>query len=604
MSWFAPLLHGDGVAGLILVLGIVIASGIALGSIKIRGISLGIAGVLFTGILYGHLAWRDHGPVPAPVAMSSATPAVIAEPAQQPQPPQQHQPPARDVAASHHAAEADRIHLLEFLREFGLIFFVFSIGMQLGPGFFSSLRDQGLRWNLLAASVVLLGTGMGILAWAVGGLPAPLSVGLLSGAVTNTPGLAAATQALKDSVPGASAAELNLPAMGYAVAYPFGVLGVILSMIALRLAFRIDPLAEASAFRAAGIGSRPAPTDADLEVKNPGLAGRTVANAITLAGGKVAVSRLMRGTTMVVPELDRVLQIGDILHVVGDAASLDRMRMVVGDLASIKLTEVEADLDYRLMLVTNPKAVGRTVADLDLHQECGAAISRISRSGIEFVATGNVRLLFGDQVRVVGDSTGLVRASEILGNSVKQLDHPQMIPVFVGIALGVMLGSIPVLFPGIPAPVKLGLAGGPLVAALVLSRLGRLGGMNFYMSHGANLMIRELGIVLFLACVGLKAGGSFVDTVIGGDGLLWMAWAAAITVVPVIVVGLFARLVLKLNFTALSGLIAGSMTDPPALAFANATTQSESPAVTYATVYPLTMILRVLSAQAFILFTL
>ena len=247
-------------------------------------------------------------------------------------------------------------------------------------------------------------------------------------------------------------------------------------------------------------------------------------------------------------------------------------------------------------------AVARGLARAGL--VAGDRIAVLSLNRIEFVATGNVRLLFGDQVRVVGDSTGLVRASEILGNSVKQLDHPQMIPVFVGIALGVMLGSIPVLFPGIPAPVKLGLAGGPLVAALVLSRLGRLGGMNFYMSHGANLMIRELGIVLFLACVGLKAGGSFVDTVIGGDGLLWMAWAAAITVVPVIVVGLFARLVLKLNFTALSGLIAGSMTDPPALAFANATTQSESPAVTYATVYPLTMILRVLSAQAFILFTL
>ncbi len=609
LPWYLQLLIGDGAAGLLVALALVAASGIALGSFKIKGISLGIAGVLFTGILWGHLAWKeervvavlDHAaasqavalPAPAPsaTAPSSLSSAVSADPAA--------------VAAAAATAQHDRAdklahkrkEVLEFLREFGLILFVYTIGMQVGPGFVASLRRQGLRWNALAASVVFGGVATAWLVHVLADVPVPVVVGLLSGAVTNTPGLGAAQQALA-GVPGAK----ELAATGYAIAYPFGVLGIILTMILFRVVFRIDPQAEAKVFVESGVASRPSLQNVDLEVQNPGIIGRTVHEVLAMVDDQAVISRMKRAERVFSPDHDvERLLAGDVLHAVGEPAALDRLQMLVGVRSAIDLRAETRQLMARRLIVTNQRTVGRTIAELAFDTRHGVNITRVNRSGVEFVASDNLRLNFADVLVCVGPETGLDAVAKLVGNSAKQLDHPQLIPLFVGILLGVTVGMIPVFIPGIPAPVKLGLAGGPLVVAILLSRLGRWGRLNFYIPNSANLMLREFGIVLFLACVGLMAGDQFFDRVLTTQGLTWMGLAACITVVPLLLVGLVARLVFKLNFMALMGLLSGSMTDPPALAFANTVAGAEHPAVTYATIYPLTMLLRIVTAQVLVI---
>lgn len=551
MDWVLGLAHGQGIAGLILVLAVVIAGGLMLGAIAVRGIGIGVSGVLFAGLLYGHLAWRGAGDHP-------------------------------------------HLHSLEFLRDFGLVLFVYAIGMQLGPGFLGSLRSHGLTVNLLAVVVVALGTA--IAAWS-GLVPSAIAVGLLSGAVTNTPGLAAAQQAMIGQpalVGGGDAAAIS-----YAIAYPCGVIGVILCLALFR---SLLPLARTEAVAASETEEELA-TDLDLSVRNPGLVGQTLGKVMALAGGPVAVSRLMRGGTVVVANHDQVLAMGDVIHVVGHKADLERLRLIVGEVARVHLKDI-GSLDVRRLRVTSPAAINRTIAELDLPGHCGATITRVSRAGIEFVAGPGIHLHYGDAVVVVGDATALNRAETALGNELQRLEHPRLTPIFVGIALGVFAGSIPIALPGLPAPVKLGLAGGPLLIALILSWHGRLGPLNTYLPPAANPMLREIGIALFLACVGLKAGGSFADALASGSSQVWLALAVAITVVPIVLVGLFARLVLRQDDAVLGGLLAGSMTDPPALAFAQAATGNDRPAVTYAAVYPLTMLLRVVAAQTFVLVSL
>ena len=577
MSWFADLFMKPSAAQAVLVLGLVTAVGLAIGSVRIRSVSLGIAGVLFAGILFGHF----------------------------------HVKPDE--------------HVLEFAREFGLILFVYTIGLQVGPGFFAALKRQGLALNAIAFCIATLGLLIAIAFHKFAHLPIPAAAGLFAGATTNTPALAGAQQALGDLLKfgtaqaGETTATLaagspmialtadaatslsKMPGLAYAVAYPFGVLGIILSMMFFRVAFRVDVPKEASDYLKSHGPASVKLGRINLEVTNPNLEGLAIEKLPMWGESGVVVSRVMHGRQMQVATAETVLHVGDVLHAVGPKDKLDDFRLIVGVDTDLDLTTLPSEITTRRIVVTQNKVIGKEIAGLDVLKRHSVTITRVSRAEIEFVPTEDFELQFGDTVLAVGEADSIQKVSEALGNSLRRLNHPQLIPVFFGIVLGIILGSIPFHLPGIPAPVKLGLAGGPLLAAILLSRLGRLGPLNYYMPISANFMLREVGISLFLACVGLRAGDQFVATLTQGDGLRWMAFGAVITVVPLVTVGLVARLFLKLNFTALCGLLAGSMTDPPALAFAVSSAGSEAPSVAYATVYPLTMILRVLYAQVLVL---
>lgn len=554
MDWLIQLFTGHSAAHTVIVLSLVIALGVALGHVKVFGISLGIAGVLFSGLLFGHF----------------------------------------------HLTVNEEI--LEFAREFGLILFVYTIGMQVGPGFFASFRKQGLKLNALAASIVLTGVAVAVALHFIFDLPVPVLVGLLSGAVTNTPGLGAAQQALRERI--ADSPDLALPGMAYAVAYPFGILGIILTMIAIRRFFRIKTEQEALAFEQEHGQKGQSPRNFNLQVTNGKLNGIEVRRLAALVQAEFVISRLMRGDQVIIPAADTTLQVGDVLHLVCTQENAEKLALVVGDLSSLDVRAVPSAFTARNILITQNSAVGKTIAELDLMHRYGVAITRINRAGTELLAKSGLELHFGDRVTVVGEEAALKKVSVELGDSLKQLNHPNILPVFIGIILGVILGSIPFHVPGVPAPVKLGLAGGPLLVSILLSRYGRVGPIVWYLPISANLVLREVGITLFLACVGLKSGGRFVETLVAGDGLFWMGLGALITAIPILLMGFIARSVYKLNYLSLCGLLAGSMTDPPALGFANQLASSDAPAITYSSVYALTMFLRILTAQALVLLLL
>jgi len=555
MNWITELLHGESVAHAMLVLSLVAVLGLALGQVRVAGIGLGIAGVLFAGLAFGHFG----------------------------------------LTINH--------EVLEFCREFGLILFVYAIGLQVGPGFFSSLRKQGLALNLMAAAVVLLGVATTLFVSWAGKIPIPVAVGLFSGATTNTPSLAAAQQALKDAASAGGTDASALPGLGYAVAYPFGVLGIILSMVLLRFVFRIKVAEEVARFQAAQGSAAPLET-LHVEVRNQNLNGVPVRKLPHLKDSGVVVSRVKRGDSVQVAQADTRIETGDVLLAVGEKESLDEFRVLVGERSDVDLREAPGEVTTRRMIVTRHEILGKTVHELNWAARFGVVVTRIIRAGVEFSPRSNLGLQFGDSVLAVGPEAALAQAATEAGNSPKELDHPSIIALFAGVAVGVFAGSWPLMLPGVPAPVKLGLAGGPLLAAIILSRIGRIGPLLWYLPPGANLALRELGIVLFLACVGLKAGDRFVPTLLEGSGFAWMGWAALITLLPLLVVALFARLVLKQNYASLCGLMAGSMTDPPALAFAGTMTASDAPSISYATVYPLVMLLRVVAAQAIVIFFL
>lgn len=563
MQWITNLVNSESVAQAVLILSLVASLGIAIGSIKIRGVGLGVAGALFSGIVIGHLMrGREHGPI-------------------------NHQ-------------------VMEFAREFGLILFVYAIGVQVGPGFFASLRKNGLGLNLMAAAVVLLGVAITVGIIKVVKVDVPAAVGLFSGATTNTPSLAAAQEALKDvrkNDPDTLKAESGRPGLGYAVAYPFGIVGIILTMVLARWAFRVDLKAEADALARAE-GEREELSSVNLEVTNPNLDGLALRDVPTLdKESGVVVSRIMSADGQPkVARPDTILHTGDVLHAVGTRRRLAALKLIVGSESKVDVKAVASNIIARTVVVTKAEALGKTVEQLNLIGRLGVAVTRVSRAAIELPATG-VPLQFGDRLLIVGEPGSIEKAADEVGNSIAQLNHPEMIPIFIGIGLGVLLGSLPIMLPGMPAPVKLGLAGGPLVVAILLSRLGHFGKLVWYLPNSANLMIKELGIVLFLSCVGLKSGGTFLET-LKGDGLYWMALAAVITLVPLLLVAAVGRIAFKTNYLTLCGLLAGSMTDPPALAFAGSVTRSDAPSVSYATVYPLVMLLRVLAAQAMVLILL
>jgi len=541
------------VAWAVLVLSLVGAAGLALASVKVRGVGLGIAGVLFAGILIGHFGIHiDHG-------------------------------------------------ILEFVREFGLILFVFTIGLQLGPGFFASLRREGLKFNLLAAAVIFLGVALTLgLAKALG-IDLFAAIGLFTGATTNTPSLGAAQQAMNTL--NTNAERAALPALAYAVAYPGGVFGIIATLLVLRFAFKIQPEAEAEAYRAEQRKGASAVERMNLIVENPNLENLAIANVPGRRETGVIISRIQRtGESEVRTATEQtILRRGDIILAVGPRQGLERFRVIVGRESEVNLIQTPGQVASLRIVATRKEVLGRTLGELALDARFGVIVTRITRADLEMTALPELRLQFGDMLQIVGAAEALPKAAQELGNSPRALNETNFTPIFIGIALGVLAGMLPIAIPGMPVPVKLGLAGGPLILAIILGRIGRIGPFLWYMPANANLAFRELGIVLFLACVGLKAGEKFFSTVFTPQGLTWLLAGLAITVVPLLVIGVIARLSLRMNYTAISGLLAGSMTDPPALAFANAICKSDAPSVAYATVYPLTMLLRIVAVQILVL---
>lgn len=547
MDWLNHLIAHESVARTVILLALAGAAGTALGKLQVRGVGLGVAGVLFAGLALGHFK----------------------------------------LAPSH--------EVLDFVREFGLILFVYTLGLQIGPGFFASLRARGLALNLFAAAIVLGGAGLAAALVLGGLLPLPAGAGLLSGATTNTPSLAAAGEAFHQV--GAPPDATVVQGLAYAIAYPFGILGIILAMLTVRAVFRVDVPAEIRAAERALRPSAPPPAARNLEVRNANLVGRAISAIPGLAGSGVVVSRFSRAGVVGVARLETQLALGDVLHAVGPEEGLDNLRVVVGADAGVDLKALPGNVVNRRLLVTRGDVLGKALGDLSVLAQHGVVVTRVTRQGLEFTPTPGFRVQFGDILMAVGEEPGINAVSAVVGNTPKALEHPHPIPFFLGIALGVLVGSIPLVVPGLPAAVKLGLAGGPLVVAILLSRLASTGGLVWQLPPSANLALREVGITLFLAAVGMKSGEKFVSVLLQGDGVSWLLWGAVITAVPLLVVGLLARAWKKLNYAELCGLLAGAMTDPPALAFAQQSTGSDAPAVAYASVYPLVMLLRVFSAQ-------
>jgi putative transport protein len=451
---------------------------------------------------------------------------------------------------------------------------------------------------------VALGVALTLLLHFALHVEAPAAVGILSGATTNTPSLAAAQQALKQVAgdPAARDRLVRLPGIGYAVAYPFGVVGIIVVMVAVRLVFRVSVAREAEELQRGVEAETPRPARANLEVANPNLAGLPLEKVPLLGTSGIVVSRIYQDGALQVPRPDTRLKLGDVLLAVGTREELEALRVVVGRESDLDLRRVPSAITSRRLIVTRTSATGRTLAELDFVRRYGVQITRLSRAEVEMPASPGFELQYGDTVLAVGEAPDLAKVAAELGDSPKSLHYPHLIPMFLGIGLGILVGSWSFSLPGVPEPVRLGLAGGPLLVAIALSRLGTVGPLVWYMPLSANYMIRELGIVLFLAAVGLRAGDAFVPTLVRGPGLAWMAAGAFVTLVPLALVAVVGRGLLKLNYLTLCGLLAGSMTDPPALAFANAVSGTETPSSAYATVYPLTMILRVLSAQLLVLY--
>lgn len=548
MNWLFELQKAQPIAHAIGVLTLVCVLGMALGSLKFRGIGLGTAGVLFAGILAGHFGGEI-----------------------------EHQ-------------------TLDFVKEFGLILFVFTIGLQLGPGFCAALRAQGVKMNLLAAAIVLLGALGAPLAGWLAGFDSAAVLGLFSGASTNTPSLGAGTQTL-GMLPGIAPERLALPALAYAVTYPTAIVGIIGTLLLLKRIFRIDPAREAAEFAERNRSKAEPLERRTFIVTNPNLEGLSLGAVPGRLEAGITISRIRHGEDTFAATDATLLHPGDRLAVVGTRAGLDRFARVIGPASDEDLVLGPSPLTFRRVVVTDRDVIGKAVGELHLDERFGVAVTRVTRADLEMSAVAGLRLQYGDQLQIVGVPEALSKAAAAVGNSLKELNETQFIPFFIGITLGIALGTLPIAFPGLPQPIRLGLAGGPLIVALLLGRVGHIGRQVWHMPVNTNLAFREFGIALFFAAVGLGAGAKFFQTVFSATGLQWLLAGAAVTVVPLLLVGVFARAVLKMNFMDLSGLIAGSMTDPPALAFASNITGSNAPTVAYATVYPLTTLLRILSAQ-------
>jgi len=546
-------IHTSTTAVSLILLSSVAAGGLALGAVKIKGVGLGSAGVLFVGLLVGSLGF-------------GMDPAVT-----------------------------------EFLREFGLMLFVFTMGLQLGPGFFDSLRRAGLSLNVLAVSIVLAGVLCTWLCGVLFNIAAGARLGLFSGSTTNTPSLGAAQQALQAIA--APPDQMLLPALAYSASYPIGIIGIIASLLLLQRFFKIDMAAEARAFDSSQKQGTEPLARLNVRVENANLEGLTVHDLPGRRETGVIISRLQRADESAVINAteETPVRLGDHLLLVGTVENLASFQRIIGSVAEVDLMKAPGEVSFKRVVVTNRKLLGKSLAELGLDHLHGVTVTRIVRAGVEMTAVPGVKLQFGDFLHVVGETSGLEAAAKTLGNSLLALNTTQFIPVFIGLALGVLAGSLPISVPGLASPLKLGLAGGPLVVAILLSRLGRVGPLVWHMPANTNLAFRELGIAMFLACVGLSAGPKFFSTVMSHDGLIWAGAALVVSMVPLLVAGIIGRRWMRLNFLVLSGLLTGSMTDPPALAFANGLAKSDAPSIAYATVYPATMLARILMAQVMVL---
>ena len=556
MNWINDLLWGEGIGHSILLLSFVIAAGIQLGKIKVFGVSLGITLVLFVGIILGHFGFTINH------------------------------------------------NVIHFFKEFGLILFVYSVGMQVGPGFFSSFKQGGITLNMLACGIVFLGVVTAVILHYATGIPMPTMVGILSGAVTNTPGLGAAQQAFSDM----HGVSDNTIALGYAVAYPLGVIGIILSIILIKYIFRVSFDKENEQLNSEDSSHTNEAKPVSLVVKNPAIFNKTVAELSNLLEHRdFVISRVWRDSNkqIEIASANTVLQENDKVFVITTETDAETIKTFIGieiDMERKQWIRMESQFVNRRILITKPELNGKRLGQLKLRKLYGINITRINRAGVDLVATPGLTLQVGDRVNVVGTETAVSNVEKVLGNSLKRLNEPNLITIFIGIALGIVLGSIPITFPGIPQPVKLGLAGGPLIVAILISRFGYRYKLVTYTTQSANLMLREIGSTLFLESVCISAGDGFVDTIVNNGGFAWIGYGFIITTIPLLIIGCVGRYFYKINYFTLMGLIAGSTTDPPALAYSNATAGNDAPSVGYATVYPLTMFLRVLTAQLLILF--
>jgi len=552
MNWFIDLITKDTVAHTVLAYSLIIAIGVALGRIKIAGVSLGITFVLFAGL-----------------------------------------------AANYYGLHADH-KVVDFVKDFGLILFVFSIGLQVGPGFFSSFRKGGIFLNIMAMAIVLGGGLTTLLLHYLTGTSVPILAGIMSGAVTNTPGLGAAQQALNQLAANTGSSEIPDIAIGYAVAYPFGVLGIILTMIITRKLFSVNINEEAASFRQLQNPAENLPEKVSIKVTRPEVFNKSIGELSRMFDTPLIISRILKNGELKAASSEIILNENDIILVVTRKGFIEKITNEIGTASEMDLTSRSGSLVTRRILVTNHEVSGKKLGALKLRTRFNINITRVYRAGIELLASPGLRLQLGDRLTVVGDEQSMEKVTEQLGNSLKRLNEPNLIPIFLGILFGVILGSIPIHIPGMANPLKLGLAGGPLIVSILLSRYGYKFSIVSYTTASANLMIREIGIVLFLASVGLSSGEKFVSALVSGDGLVWMGYGMVITMLPILLAGIYSRIFMKRNYLEICGLLSGSMTDPPALAYANSISQSEAPAVAYATVYPLVMFLRIFVAQLLI----
>ena len=556
------LIFGTGIAHTILLFALVIATGIYLGRFKVKGVSIGSTWILFVGILLSHFGFR-------------------ADP-----------------------------HILSFMKDFGLILFVFSIGLQVGPGFFHTFRTGGLKMNLLAFLMVILAVGVTLSIHFITGEDLRIMTGVMSGAVTNTPGLGAAQQTLSDAMSASGISQAVVAdstssiASAYAVAYPLGVLGVIFLLIFFKAIFKVDIDKEKEALDNEGNEGGNA-IRASYQVCNPALFGMTVASLIKDDGDRFVISRISHGGVVETPGPATVLNEGDNVLVITSQAHEEAVKILFGKELEIPFSEWTAKKSSpvaRKITITRSGLTGKKLRELNVRSLYGVTVTRVIRAGVELVANPNLYLQMGDTLLVVGDEEGIDKVARLFGNKASRLSHPNLVPIFFGIVIGVIFGSIPISFPGVPQPVKLGLAGGPLIISILLGYFGPKMKITTYTTVSANMMLREIGISFFLAAVGLGAGANFISAIVNG-GYWWILYGFLITVVPIIVTVLVARLALKLNFYQICGLIAGSTTNPPVLAFAQGAYGTDYTSVNYATVYPLSMFMRVLAAQLLILFT-
>ena len=557
-QWLKDLFTAnESVAHITLLYAIVIAIGVYLGKIKVFGVSLGVTFVLFAGILAGHIGFT---------------------------------------------APTD---ILTFVQDFGLILFVFMIGMQVGPGFFESFGTQGIKLNGLAASAILLNIIVMFACYYIffdtnNTTTLPMMVGTLYGAVTNTPGLGAANEALNTVFPNGGAPQI---ASAYACAYPLGVLGIINATILIRYICKVRLEKEEEELKAQEeANTNKKPYKMHLEVTNQYLEGKTLLQVHDFLNRDFVVSRLVHEGELCIPNRDTVFHLGDQMLIVCAEADQEAIMAFIGPKLDIDFEQQDQPLVSKRILITNPKINGKTLSSLHFSSVHGVNVTRVTRHGMDIFATASLPLQVGDKIMVVGPEDAVDRVASKMGNSLRRLNAPNIATIFVGIFLGLIFGSLPIAIPGMPVPVKLGLAGGPLIIAILIGRYGYKIHLVTYTTTSANMMLREIGLVLFLASVGIKAGAGFLHTVVEGDGLLYVLTGFLITIIPILIIGPIARIRFKFNYFTIAGMIAGTYTDPPALAYANSICSKEAPAVGYSTVYPLAMFLRIFTAQIIVLF--